>query len=237
MKRVFFNYLLVAALALSAVFTACEKTYTVTFCCEDGSFECHDAFMTMCTTKGSKTECSVNEPDPVREGYKFLGWFNGNNKWNIDDPIKSDLRVYARWEKIEVEHSVASELIGKWQAKSMVIKYLNFDYEDEIVDFDRTIEDGDMRPESMGFEFTSNTFRAFANGSINDEAEVYTEGNSIYVSSTIIEYNDFSWELSDDILTLTVTITDEWDGGSGSVEYIMTFVYTCEKRDNFPWEK
>jgi len=109
------------------------------------------------------------------------------------------------------------------------------DYE-ELVKFPYTDDEYEY-PETMGFEFTSNTFKAFSNGIMNDEAGAHTVENTIHVSSTIREYNDFTWELSGNILTLTVTITDEWDGGSGNMEvYTITYVYTCKKVSKFSWE-
>lgn len=38
----------------------------------------------------------VNTP----EGYRFLGWFNGNEKWNFDTVPTSNMTLTARWEKV-----------------------------------------------------------------------------------------------------------------------------------------
>jgi len=208
----------------------CDMIYTVKFI-SDGSTVYESLF-----AAGS----ALSKPKLAsREGYIFEGWYkdaNFENEWNFaTDVVTANVTLYAKWID-DGDDDVAPELIGKWEAQSMIIKYLNFDYEDETVLFPREIEDWDMRPESMGFEFTSNIFKAYANGTIGDEAGVYTEGNNIYVSSTTREYNDFTWQLSGSTLTLTVTLTDEWDGESGSIEYIMTFVYTCEKVTKFSWE-
>ena len=236
MKRFCVNQLVIVALIASAAFMSCSKEYSVQFMDEDGTLLCEEKLGVSGAAKANLKRSFCYPYSPEREGYEFVGWFNGDKEWDIDnDIVTSDLVLIARWKPIEVENSVAPELIGKWEAQSMVIKYLNFDYEDETVLFPREIEDWDERTESMGFEFTSNRFKQFANGSVDDEAEAYTKENIIYVSSTT-DYNDFTWKLSDNILTLTVTITAEWDGGSGSVEYIMTFAYTCQKVAKFSWE-
>ncbi|MDO4848451.1 MAG: DUF4430 domain-containing protein [Coriobacteriia bacterium] len=44
----------------------------------------------------------VAPSDPVREGYKFLGWYTdaaGTTAWNFSDPVASDMTLYAKWEK------------------------------------------------------------------------------------------------------------------------------------------
>ena len=40
-------------------------------------------------------------PDtPVKSGYRFVGWYNGNAKWNFDTPVTENLTLTAKWEKI-----------------------------------------------------------------------------------------------------------------------------------------
>ena len=41
------------------------------------------------------------ENDPVKEGYKFIGWFADGKEFNFDTEIKGDLVIEARFEKIE----------------------------------------------------------------------------------------------------------------------------------------
>ena len=47
----------------------------------------------------------VEEPEtPVREGYIFLGWYNGEELWDFEkDPVTEDLTLTAKW-KEEAEH-------------------------------------------------------------------------------------------------------------------------------------
>ena len=43
----------------------------------------------------------ASAPDtPVKSGYRFVGWYNGNAKWNFDTPVTENLTLTAKWEKI-----------------------------------------------------------------------------------------------------------------------------------------
>lgn len=43
----------------------------------------------------------ASAPDtPVKSGYRFVGWYNGNAKWNFDTPVTENLTLMAKWEKI-----------------------------------------------------------------------------------------------------------------------------------------
>ena len=41
--------------------------------------------------------------DPIKEGYKFLGWFVGDDKFDFNKTITSDITLTAKWEEIKVE--------------------------------------------------------------------------------------------------------------------------------------
>lgn len=49
-----------------------------------------------------KNNVAVEPKDPTREGYKFLGWYEGmdekDKKFNFKTKINSDITLYARWE-------------------------------------------------------------------------------------------------------------------------------------------
>ena len=49
-----------------------------------------------------EVEGSVRKPgDPLREGYKFIGWYNGNKLFDFDSEITEDITLVAKWEKQE----------------------------------------------------------------------------------------------------------------------------------------
>ena len=63
--------------------------------------------VTIIPVEGKSTEIQVEDgktvpaqADPVREGYKFLGWYLGNAKYDFSTPVTSDLTIEAHWEKI-----------------------------------------------------------------------------------------------------------------------------------------
>lgn len=53
------------------------------------------------------TGSAVARPtDPVLTGWRFTGWFSDTaytKKWSFDDPVTSDLVLYAGWEKVAAE--------------------------------------------------------------------------------------------------------------------------------------
>ena len=65
--------------------------YTVSFNSNGGS-----AVESQTVREGSKAYSSY----PSRDGYTFEGWYNGNSKYNFDQPVSSNLNLTAKWKKI-----------------------------------------------------------------------------------------------------------------------------------------
>ncbi len=43
----------------------------------------------------------IKEPQtPIRDGYTFVGWYNGNEKYDFDKEVNGDIKLEAKWEKI-----------------------------------------------------------------------------------------------------------------------------------------
>ena len=36
--------------------------------------------------------------DPTKEGYTFIGWYNGESEWNFETPVATDLTLTAKWQ-------------------------------------------------------------------------------------------------------------------------------------------
>ena len=63
--------------------------YTVTFQSEGGS--------------EVASQIPANTPadrpaDPTKEGYTFIGWYNGESEWNFETPVTADLTLTAKWQ-------------------------------------------------------------------------------------------------------------------------------------------
>lgn len=63
--------------------------YTVTFQSEGGS---EVASQIRANTPAARPA------DPTKEGYTFIGWYNGEEKWNFADAVATDLTLTAKWQ-------------------------------------------------------------------------------------------------------------------------------------------
>ena len=100
MKKVFLNYLVIAALAGAAAFTSCDdddkdkKTFTVKFN-SNGGTDVSDKTV----KEGEKI--SKPSPDPTRSEYTFDAWYKEaglTTEWIFDtDKVTADLTLYAKW--------------------------------------------------------------------------------------------------------------------------------------------
>ena len=58
------------------------------------------------TTLKTNSEGILTEPEiPVKEGYKFLGWYIGDEKVDFSKPFDSNCVIEAKWEEEEVEEN------------------------------------------------------------------------------------------------------------------------------------
>lgn len=54
---------------------------------------------------------TVTEPEePIREGYNFLGWYLGNNKFNFENVVSSNVNLTAKWELIIIRYDVTFDI-------------------------------------------------------------------------------------------------------------------------------
>ena len=97
------------------------KYYTVSFNTDGGS---------KVSSQMVKANNKAKKPaDPVKEGYKFLGWYLGNNVYSFNLIVTSNITLVAKWEKINNESAaiityqiedVPGSIVG--QAKVFVLK-------------------------------------------------------------------------------------------------------------------
>ena len=100
-----------------AIFTAQWKinTYNVTFDSNGGS-----------AVESQKVDyrAKVTKPaEPTREGYHFMGWFNGDKEWNFDEDTMGagDMTLTAKWEINE--YTVSFDSKGGTKVDSQIVKH------------------------------------------------------------------------------------------------------------------
>lgn len=63
--------------------------YTVTFQSEGGSE----------VASQIRANTPADQPaDPTKEGYTFIGWYNGESEWDFETPVTPDLTLTAKWQ-------------------------------------------------------------------------------------------------------------------------------------------
>ncbi len=73
------------------LFSCKPTTFTVTFDANGGS-EVEAQAVEECKN-------ATKPENPTKEGYNFLGWFNGNAEFKFDSSIEGDITLKAKWEK------------------------------------------------------------------------------------------------------------------------------------------
>ncbi len=84
-------FLVLLLLVSLAIIVGCSKPkYNV-------SFET-DCEQTIASQEIIENEKVIKPTDPVKEGYSFIGWFNGDEEYNFDNVVTSELKLQAKWE-------------------------------------------------------------------------------------------------------------------------------------------
>ena len=91
------------------------KTYTVKF--TDGE--------TVNESKVTHGKTVTKPEDPVKEGYQFVGWFDGEKAFSFDEPIISDISLAAKFVPEKVTVQIWDEE-GKNLIKSETVHYGRF---------------------------------------------------------------------------------------------------------------
>lgn len=95
MKNKLLSALLALCLACCLLLTGCGQSYTIRL---NANYPGAGEAETLSASSGKE----IAEKIPSRDGYVFEGWFLDENltePWNPSDKIKSDLTLYAAWDK------------------------------------------------------------------------------------------------------------------------------------------
>lgn len=91
-KGVIGSIILLLGVILIIVYMTSFRTFSVTFTLKIGA-----GIQTQEVRVGNK----VVEPEtPSETGYIFLGWYLNGEKYDFNTPVKSNLNLEAKWEKI-----------------------------------------------------------------------------------------------------------------------------------------
>ncbi|MBR2337603.1 MAG: InlB B-repeat-containing protein [Clostridia bacterium] len=84
---------LVMLIALTLFTVACgkNKVFTVTFDSDGGS--------SVASQQIKRGEKATKPDDPTKQGYVFVGWYNGNVIYDFNLKVKKDLNLKAKWEE------------------------------------------------------------------------------------------------------------------------------------------
>lgn len=75
-----------------------KEIITISFDSDGGS-----SFENIQLVKGSYLTLST---EPVKKGYKFIGWYLNNNIFDYNFPINEDINLIARWEKLKIDSDI-----------------------------------------------------------------------------------------------------------------------------------
>ena len=75
----------------TAVYTETNNKFTVTFETDGGS--------TVKTQSVENNKCALKPENPTKDGYTFIDWFNGNEKYDFNTPVTANITLTAKWEK------------------------------------------------------------------------------------------------------------------------------------------
>ncbi|MCL2685849.1 MAG: InlB B-repeat-containing protein [Candidatus Bathyarchaeota archaeon] len=110
----------------------------------------------------------VEPSDPTRLGYTFAGWFYGENKFDLNTPITSDITLIAKWEKIKLTIDSATPTAS--------VKQLTGNKNDLTITITEKLSDGTTNNISQTFSINNNAANTYTVGSYR--VYVDTKGNT-----------------------------------------------------------
>lgn len=118
--------------------------YTVKFDSDGGS---------KVSSKTVEKNKTVKQPaNPTKDGYKFLGWYLGNTKYNFSNKVTKNITLKAKWEKVEEKPSQPETPVTP-EVKEYTVK---FDVDGKITT--QTVKEGNKvlkpsNPTKEGYTF------------------------------------------------------------------------------------
>lgn len=94
--------------------TTTTEKYSVKFDSNGGS-----AVKTQSITKNST---ATKPSDPIRAGYTFVGWYNGNILYNFSNKVTKNITLTAKWEKVIAKYTVTFDTDGGNNVASQTVE-------------------------------------------------------------------------------------------------------------------
>lgn len=96
---------ILTGLFIYSLFFIKPTTYKITFNTDGGNI------ISNIEVEKGKT---ISKPaDPTKEGYKFLGWYIGEEEYNFDNKIDKNIELLAKWEQIKEEKNKTTKKAKK----------------------------------------------------------------------------------------------------------------------------
>lgn len=227
-KRILILFTLVFALFILASCGADLTKYTVSFDAGDGVTSPDAA-----EVEDGKT---LTAPEtPAKTGYDFLGWYNGEIKWNFDtDTVKSDITLTAKWER--TTYTVTFDTDGAGAVASQSVKYgdlvtppspppekAGFEFEGwhcdgDIWNFDNDTVTSDITLSAMWKPYFTVTFDTLGGSAVAPQtlllgSKVTEPGVPTKTDCNFLgwSYNGEAWDFDEDIVTENITLIAVWD--------------------------
>ncbi len=186
----------------TAVYTETNNKFTVTFETDGGS--------TVKTQSVENNKCALKPENPTKDGYTFIDWFNGNEKYDFNTPVTANITLTAKWEKETVsdtEPETDSETNTEQTDTSSDNTDTNFDNTDTVTDStDTNTDQTDTSSDNTdtSFDQTDTT---------SDNTDTNTEQ-----TDTASDNTDTNTEQTDTASDNTDTNTDQTDTASDNTD-------------------
>ena len=184
---------------------------------------------------------TVTSPsDPTKEGYKFIGWYNGDKLFDFKTSIYSDITLVAKWEKIDQVSevtkytvkfdsnggsSVASQTVNEGNTVSKPTnptrsgyKFVSWQLDGKDYNFSSKVTKN-ITLTAKWQKITKYTVKFDSNGGSSVASQTVNEGNTVSkpTNPTRSGYKFVSWQLNgkdynfSSKVTKNITLTAKWE--------------------------